>query len=123
MSTELKTPDNRDYPWGMALLGMLLGGAFYWGLLQLPGAVLQGALRLPGQLVVVRGLGPLLAGVGATLPALVVTTISHLLCVIPFVVLGAAVFARERIWATVVGLVLFFLLALALIFVWRFGGL
>ena len=90
---------------------------------QVEGAVLQGALRLPGQLIVVRGLAPLLAGVGAVLPALVITTISHLLCLIPFVVLGAAVFARERIWATVVGLVLFFLLALALIAVWRFPGL
>ncbi len=107
----------------MALLGVLLGGAFYWGLLQFPGAVLQGALRLPGLLVVSRGLAPLLAGMGAVLPALVVTTIGHLLCLIPFVLLGAAVFARERMWATVVGLVLFLLLALALIFVWRFPGL
>ena len=122
-TNDLPTPDNRNYPYGLALLGMGLGGAFYWGLLQFPGAVLQGALRLPGQWVVVRGLAPLLEGVGAVLPALVITTISHLLCLIPFLVLGAAVFARERIWATVVGLVLFFLLAVALIIVWRFPGL
>jgi hypothetical protein len=120
---DLPTPDNRNYPYGMALLGMVAGAAFYWGLLQFPGAVLQLALRLPGQLVIVRGLVPLLEQVGTVLPALVVTTISHLLCLIPFVVFGAAVFARERIWATVVGLVLFFLLGLALIFVWRFGGI
>jgi len=121
--SDLPTPDNRNYPYGMALVGMVLGGAFYWGLLQFPGAVLQGALGLPGRLLVVRGLAPLLSQAGAVLPALVVTTISHLLCLIPFVLLGAAVFARERMWATVIGLVLFFLLALALIFVWRFPGL
>jgi len=120
---DLPTPDNRNYPYGAALLGMVAGAAFYWGLLQFPGAVLQGALRLPGQLVVVRSLAPALAGVGVALPTLVVTTIAHLLCLIPFILLGAAVFARERLWATVIGLVLFVLLAVALMFVWRFGGL
>jgi hypothetical protein len=120
---ELTTPDNRNYPYGAALVGMVLGAAFYWGLLQFPGAVLQETLRLPGKVLVVRGLVPALSDAGTVLPPLVVTTISHLLCLIPMVVLGAAVFARERIWATVVGLVLLFLFALALIFVWRFGGL
>jgi hypothetical protein len=118
---DLHAPDNRNYPYGAALLGMLAGAAFYWGLLQFPGALLQSALRLPGRLLVVRGLAPAMANAGTVLPALVVTTLNHLLCLIPFVVLGAAVFARERIWATVVGLVLFFLLAVALIFVWRVG--
>src|SRR5690348_17342236 len=119
---DLPTPDNRNYPYAAALLGMVLGGAFYWALLQIPGALLQGALRLPGQLLVGRGLAPALRGVGVAVPALVVTTISHLLCLIPFVVLGAAVFARERIWATVVGLVIGFVLALAVLYVYYFGG-
>ncbi len=120
---DLPTPDNRNYPYGAALLGMLLGAAFYWGLLQVPGAVLQGALHLPGQLVIGRGLEPLLTGVGVALPALVETTLSHLLCLIPFILLGAAVFAHERLWATVIGLVVFVLLAAALMYVWRFSGL
>jgi hypothetical protein len=118
----LKTPDNRDRPWTISFFGMLVGAVFYWGLLQFPGMVLQGALRLPGRLVIGQGLEPLLGTAGVALPELVAVTLGHLLCIVPFAALGAAVFARERIWATVVGLVLAFALGLAMIFVWRAGG-
>jgi hypothetical protein len=119
---DMPTPDERNYPWTAGLLGAVLGGAVYWGLLQFPGAVLQGALRLPGKLVVTGGLVPSLQTVGMALPPLVQSTIAHLLCLLPFAMLGAAVFARERIWAAVIGLVLFMALVMALIYAWRFGG-
>lgn len=120
---EMPTPERREINWLEAILGSIVGGVAYWGLLQFPGRLLQSALRLPGRWLIYGQLATALERMDASLPDLAAFVLAHSLCLVPFALFGTAVLVRDRGWAATLGIGLFFGLMLALMLVWAFPSL